>query len=104
MTAASIGTINAIAPGRTFLGIGSGNTAMRVMGKPPHRIADYDRYLRGTANRLLRGEAGVHEGKPVRHIMQDSGFVNFNDEIPVYISRASVRSRWRLPASTVMVR
>ena len=32
VTAHSIATINRIAPGRTFLGIGSGHTAMRVMG------------------------------------------------------------------------
>jgi alkanesulfonate monooxygenase SsuD/methylene tetrahydromethanopterin reductase-like flavin-dependent oxidoreductase (luciferase family) len=35
VTATAIGTINAIAPRRTFLGIGAGNTAMRVMGQPP---------------------------------------------------------------------
>ena len=37
--ASGIATINALAPGRTFFGVGSGNTAMRVMGLPPQRIA-----------------------------------------------------------------
>src|SRR3954467_12245112 len=32
VTAASIATINRLAPGRTFLGVGSGNTAMRILG------------------------------------------------------------------------
>ena len=32
VTAHSIATINQIAPGRVFLGIGTGHTAMRVMG------------------------------------------------------------------------
>ena len=33
VTAHSIATINKLAPGRVFLGIGTGHTAMRVMGK-----------------------------------------------------------------------
>lgn len=89
VTAASIGTINAIAPGRTFLGIGTGNTAMRVMGHKPQRIADFDRYLT-TLRPLLRGEEADHtfNGRtdPIRHLMPDHGFVNFDDEIPLYIS------------------
>ena len=32
VNAAGIATINALAPGRTFFGVGSGNTARRVMG------------------------------------------------------------------------
>ena len=39
VTAHSIATINKLAPGRTFLGIGTGHTAMRVMGKDPVRRA-----------------------------------------------------------------
>ena len=35
VTAHSIGTINQLAPGRTFLGLGTGHTAMRVMGQDP---------------------------------------------------------------------
>ena len=35
VTAHSIATINKLAPGRVFLGIGTGHTAMRVMGKDP---------------------------------------------------------------------
>ena len=31
VTAAAIATINALAPGRTFLGVGAGNTALRIM-------------------------------------------------------------------------
>jgi alkanesulfonate monooxygenase SsuD/methylene tetrahydromethanopterin reductase-like flavin-dependent oxidoreductase (luciferase family) len=89
VTAASIATINAIAPGRTFLGVGAGNTAMRTMGRKPHRIADLDRYL-AELRPLLRGEeSDVHFGDetiPIRHLMPDAGFVNFRDEIPLYVS------------------
>ena len=34
VTAHSIASINKLAPGRTFLGIGTGHTAMRIMGPP----------------------------------------------------------------------
>ncbi len=91
VTAASIATINAIAPGRTFLGVGTGNTAMRIMGKKPHRIAQFDRYL-ATLRPLLRGEEAEHEGKRIRHLMPDQGFVNLADPIPLYVSGFGARS------------
>jgi 5,10-methylenetetrahydromethanopterin reductase len=95
VTAASIATINALAPGRTFLGVGAGNTALRVMGQPPQRIADFDRYL-AALRPLLRGEearygpAGAEV--PIRHVMPDRGFVNFDDPIPLYVSGFGARS------------
>ena len=95
VTAASIATINALAPGRTFLGVGAGNTAMRVMGAPPQRIAEYDRYLESLAP-LVRGEEALvtvaGQERPVRHIMPDAGFVNFEDPIPLYVSGFGPRS------------
>ena len=95
VTAASIATINALAPGRTFLGVGTGNTAMRVMGHKPMPIAEFDDYL-ATLRPLLRGEQ-VHfawRGRtaPIRHLMPDDGFVNFTDEIPMYVSGFGPRS------------
>ncbi len=93
--ASGIATINALAPGRTFFGVGAGNTAMRVMGLPPQRIAEFDRYLETVAP-LLRGEEATHhyggEELPIRHIMPDKGFVNFDDSIPLYISGFGPRS------------
>ena len=93
VNAAAIATINALAPGRTFCGVGAGNTAMRVMGRPPQRIADYDAYL-GELKPLLKGEEALHgpAGSPIRHIMPDKGFVNFADEIPLYVSGFGPRS------------
>ncbi len=89
VTAASIATINALAPGRTFLGVGAGNTAMRIMGRKPQRIAHFDRFLT-EIKPLLKGEESVVEldgnAVPIRHIMPDKGFVNFGDPIPLYVS------------------
>jgi 5,10-methylenetetrahydromethanopterin reductase len=89
VNAAGIATINAIAPGRTFFGVGSGNTAMRMMGLPPDRIARYDEYLAEIKPLLKGGESMMHWGNkeiPIRHLMPDKGFVNFDDPIPMYAS------------------
>lgn len=89
VNAAGIATINALAPGRTFFGVGAGNTARRVMGLPPQRIKAFETYLKTIAP-LLKGEEAEFEvegrSRPIRHIMPDKGFVNFEDPIPLYIS------------------
>ena len=52
-----------------------------------------DAYL-GELKPLLKGEEALHgaEGSPIRHIMPDKGFVNFEDDIPLYISGFGPRS------------
>ena len=54
VTAHSIATINQLAPGRTFIGIGTGHTAMRVMGKDPMKIAAFREYLRANPDEATR--------------------------------------------------
>src|SRR5579859_969035 len=56
VTAHSIASINQLAPGRVFLGIGTGHTAMRVMGQSPMPIEEFREYLR-VVRKLLAGEA-----------------------------------------------
>src|SRR6201986_469360 len=62
---AAMATLNRIAPGRVFLGIGTGNTAMRTMGQKPMKMAAFAEYLRVLAA-LLDGEVTeyVFEGRP----------------------------------------
>ena len=87
--AAGIGSINQIAPGRTFFGVGAGNTAMRVMGLPPQNIMEFDRFLK-EVKPLLKGHESIisknNKKIPIIHIMQEEGFVNFNNTIPMYVS------------------
>lgn len=95
VNAAGIATINALAPGRTFFGVGAGNTARRVMGLPPQRIKQFEQYLQEVAPLLKGEEAEMRHGEetiPIRHIMPDKGFVNFDDPIPLYISGFGPRS------------
>jgi 5,10-methylenetetrahydromethanopterin reductase len=87
--AAAIATINRLAPGRVFLGMGTGNTAMRTMGQRPMRIAEYGEYLRVLAA-LLRGETvdyafgGVT--KPIRLLMDGKPAMDLDPPIPLYVS------------------
>ncbi len=48
VTAQSIAGINQLAPGRVFLGMGTGHTAMQVMGMKPMKLKDFEEYLRVT--------------------------------------------------------
>ena len=89
VTASSHATINQIAPGRVFCGIGTGNTAMRVMGHRPMPISEFEAYIEALRP-LLAGEEVDFEWRkrsaPIRHLMPDHGFVNFRNRIPLYIS------------------
>ncbi|MEM7541210.1 MAG: LLM class flavin-dependent oxidoreductase [Pseudomonadota bacterium] len=88
-TAHSIATINQIAPGRAFLGIGTGHTAMRVMGQDPMPIKEFREYIR-----VLRA---MLDGEPVDYTYRDKtteivwqnhgeGFRNIEDRIPIYVA------------------
>jgi 5,10-methylenetetrahydromethanopterin reductase len=95
VTAAAHATINRLAPGRVFCGIGTGNTAMRIMGHPPIGIDEFDRYL-AELRRLLDGEEAQVSWRgrtaPARHLMPDDGFVAFEPRIPMYVSAFGPRS------------
>ena len=84
VTAHSIATINQLAPGRVFLGIGTGHTAMRVMGKDPVKAGAFREYLR-VLRALLHGEevdyalgdgAQAGERTDIRFLHPDQGFID----------------------------
>jgi 5,10-methylenetetrahydromethanopterin reductase len=89
VTGAAHATINQIAPGRVFCGIGTGNTAMRLMGHKPINTREFDDYL-ATLRLLLDGrEATVNwrgATAPAHHLMPDRGFVAFEPRMPMYVS------------------
>ena len=82
----SIATINRLAPGRTFLSVATGNTAMRAMGQPPMRIREYREYLEVLAP-LLRGEVAQYRGRAARILQHDhDGHMSLKPRIPLYVS------------------
>jgi alkanesulfonate monooxygenase SsuD/methylene tetrahydromethanopterin reductase-like flavin-dependent oxidoreductase (luciferase family) len=89
VTAHSIATINQLAPGRTFLGIGTGHTAMRVMGQNPMPLKEFAEYL-GTLRALLRGDEVdyTYRGKTrnIKFIHEGMGFRNTDDPVPIYVA------------------
>lgn len=95
VTAHSIASINQIAPGRVFLGIGTGHTAMRVMGMRPMRIKPFREYLR-IVRTLLRGEEVDYTfgdtTRTIRFLHQDLRFINLEDPIPIYVAANGPRA------------
>jgi len=86
---AAIATLNRMAPGRVFLGIGTGNTAMRTMGQKPMTMAAFAEYLR-VLTALLDGQVVDYtfEGqtKPIKMLRHDTRFMNLLPKIPLYVS------------------
>jgi len=89
VTAHSIASINRIAPGRVFLGIGTGHTAMRVMGMDPIKPREFKDYLR-VVRSLLNGEEVEyrHDGETrnIRFLHQELGFIDTAHPIPIYVA------------------
>ena len=89
VTAHSIATINRIAPGRTFLGIGSGHTAMRVMSFDPVKAPAFREYVR-VVRELLTGEEVEYtlngETRLIRFLHRDLRFIDLDHPIPIYVA------------------
>lgn len=88
-SAAAIASINALAPGRVFWGVGTGHTAMRIMGQDPMGIRDFREYLR-VMRALLDGEEVDYTYKGTTAAIEwgdhGSGFRNVDDRIPIYVA------------------
>ena len=88
VTANAIATINRIAPGRTFLGIGTGNTAMRAMGQAPMGVKAFGEYIR-VVQGLLRGDEVEYTLNGVTHPIQfqnqEFKYIDVENHIPVHV-------------------
>jgi 5,10-methylenetetrahydromethanopterin reductase len=87
--AAAIATVNRLAPGRTFLAMGSGFTGRAVFGLPrlpAARLRDYALECRA----LLDGEEVVHQWgrheRPVRLRQTDGRYIDVEHRIPLFIA------------------
>jgi alkanesulfonate monooxygenase SsuD/methylene tetrahydromethanopterin reductase-like flavin-dependent oxidoreductase (luciferase family) len=72
-----------------FLGIGTGHTAMRVMGQNPMPVKEFREYLR-VVRALLNNQAVdyTYRGKTAEIVWQNhgTGFRNTEDFIPIYVA------------------
>jgi len=90
VTAHSIATINKLAPGRVFLGMGTGHTAMRIMGQKPMKAAAFREYLR-VLRALLHGEEVEYqmpdgEAQTICFLDRELGSVNTEQPVPIYVA------------------
>lgn len=96
VTANAIATINAIAPGRTFLGVGTGNTALRAMGQVPMSIALFEAHLR-VIRGLLAGErvnyAANGMSEDIAFQSLELGHINLDDPIPIHVGGFGPRAQ-----------
>src|SRR5215813_3274416 len=97
LTACAIASINALAPGRTILGIGTGNTARRTLGMPAARLDVLRDHVRICRDLLSGKTTPYQEGerhRMVRFLNPKSGAINLQKKVPIYIA-ASGRSEER---------
>src|SRR5215831_756572 len=89
VTAHSIASVNQIAPGRVFLGVGTGHTAMRVMGMDPVKPKEFRDYLR-VVRALLAGEEVEYtlrgETRTIGFLHKDMGFFDVEHRVPIYVA------------------
>ncbi|MEC7874605.1 MAG: LLM class flavin-dependent oxidoreductase [Actinomycetota bacterium] len=95
-TANAIATINRLAPGRTFLGVGTGNTAMRSMGQLPMRVADYAEHLR-VIKSLLHGDTVDYTANGRTHAVsfqsRELNYVDIEHPIPIHVGGFGPKSQ-----------
>lgn len=95
-TANGIATINRLAPDRTFLGVGTGNTAMRTLGQRPMRVSDFREHIR-VVRALLNGEEVEYTLNGVTHPIRfqnlDYKYVDVENYIPIYVGGFGPRAQ-----------
>lgn len=95
LTACAIASINALAPGRTILGIGTGNTARRTLGMPAARLEVLREHVR-VCRDLLSGKTTTYqEGerrRMVKFLNPKSGAINLQQKVPIYIAASGPKT------------
>lgn len=96
VTASALASLNALAPGRIVLGVGTGFTGRRTMGLPAITLARLEEYLR-VVEALLRGETvdWSEEGGPhkIKFLCPELKLINIDDPIPTHISAFGPKGR-----------
>jgi 5,10-methylenetetrahydromethanopterin reductase len=84
-----IATINRLAPGRCFISLGTGHTAMRMLGQKPMRLTPFREYIQ-VVRALLNGEEVDYtlnnETHPIRFQMREHHFIDLDHPIKLYVA------------------
>lgn len=96
VTANSLATLNAMAPGRIDLGIGTGFSARRAMGLGAMKLADMEEYIRVVYG-LLHNETVQAQiegkGRKIRFLNPDFGLINTTDPVRLHVSAYGPKSQ-----------
>ena len=89
VTANGIATINRLAPGRCFISLGTGHTAMRMMGHKPMRLKPFREYVE-VVRGLLEGKEVEYtlngETHPIRFQMREHNYIDLDHPITLYVA------------------
>ena len=95
LTACSIASINALAPGRVILGIGTGNTARRTLGMPAARVADMREHVE-VCQGLLAGKTVPYQEagrkRMITFLNPKTGAINIRKKVPIYVAGSGPKS------------
>lgn len=83
VTASAAATLRELVPGRTFLGVGSGDSAVRAIGHAPSSVDAMEQYVR-LLRRLLAGESVDTDGAEYRLGWQPG-------PVPIYVAASGPR-------------
>ena len=91
VTASAVATLNALAPGRIVLGLGTGFTGRNTMGMPPVPVSFMEEYVDQVRGLLAGEDVLFRDGKYERwirliHRDRARGFINLDDPIPIHIA------------------
>jgi alkanesulfonate monooxygenase SsuD/methylene tetrahydromethanopterin reductase-like flavin-dependent oxidoreductase (luciferase family) len=94
--AGGMATLNMVAPGRVFVALGTGNTGMRLLGRKPMALKNFETYAR-TVRALLDGRDAPYEhngdSHVIRFMLTDKGYRNLRDRIPMYLAGYGPRAQ-----------
>jgi alkanesulfonate monooxygenase SsuD/methylene tetrahydromethanopterin reductase-like flavin-dependent oxidoreductase (luciferase family) len=89
VTACSFATLNALAPGRVIMGIGTGNTSRRTLGMPAARLSELRTHVE-VCRGLWNGETVPYEEgdrrRQIRFLRSDIEFIITKDPISIYVA------------------
>ena len=89
VTANAIATINQIALGRVFLGVGTGHTSVRLIGRKPASVAQLRDYF-NVVRKLLDGEEVNYpdhgERRLIKFMHRERHYINLDDRIPIIVA------------------
>ena len=91
----AVATVNRLAPGRVFLGLGTGNTSRGVFGLKPVPVDRFAEYV-SSCRALLLGEEIVHrESNKTRYVRLRHAFADRyvdRENLPVYVAADGPRA------------